>query len=83
MQKDSLISARNAQCPTHLIVGETFDISQEDHLTLTRRQVFEGRCKERHQSSRVETALTVVSPSIERIGPMSFSVKTSGIDRME
>ena len=77
VQKDSLISARNAQCRTHLIVGETLDISQDDHLALTRCQVFESRCEYGHQSSRVESALTVVSPSIQRIGPMSLRVKAS------
>ena len=83
MQKDSLVAARNAQCPTHLVLGETLDVSQEDNLTLTRCQIVESRREQRGQSSRVETALTVVAPSVKRIGPLPLCIKPCGVNRME
>ena len=83
MQQDPLIAAGDAERRTGLVVGEPFDISQDEDLTLTWREVLEAGAEDRRQGGGVETVLAVLRPALNRISPLALRIEAAGIDGMK
>ena len=75
MQQDPLIATGDPEGRTGLIAREPFDIPQDEDLTLTRRQIIEGRVEDRRQGGGIETIVAVLGPALKRIGPLALRIE--------
>ena len=73
----------DAEHGARLVVGEPFDISQQDDLALAGRQVVEGGPEDRRPRRGVETLLALVRPPLDGIGPLALGVESGRVDRVQ
>jgi hypothetical protein len=79
VQEDPLIADTDPEYGAGLIVGEPLDVSQDHHLALPWRQIFESRFEDRSPHDSIETFLALLNPAVDRLGPLPLRCKAGGV----